>query len=142
MTESQPKLPQTRSRLAANGTAANPDRARRRALPRLEGRSRSPGDASRALRDDERDEAEQMLRDDGPVVGEVAARQFDRISLRQIPRQLMVVSLIVVARIVLALLVGGIGLLVEGMFWLVVIAAVLLVAGAIAEAIGRGRAAL
>jgi hypothetical protein len=83
-----------------------------------------------------------MLRDDGPVVGEVAARQFDRISLRQIPRQLMVVSLIVVARIVLALLVGGIGLLVEGMFWLVVIAAVLLVAGAIAEAIGRGRAAL
>lgn len=46
---------------------------------------------------------------------------------------------IVVALILLALLVGGIGLLVEGLVWLLIIAAVLFVLGGVFGFRGRGR---
>jgi hypothetical protein len=45
---------------------------------------------------------------------------------------------LVLLLIILALLVGGVGLLIEGLFWLVIIALVLLVASAIAGFMGRG----
>ncbi|HSK21718.1 MAG TPA: hypothetical protein VK906_01010 [Egicoccus sp.] len=52
---------------------------------------------------------------------------------------------IVLLLIILALVFGGIGLLVEGLFWLLVIGAVLLVAGAVMgftkSRSGRGSAA-
>ncbi len=48
-------------------------------------------------------------------------------------------SVLVIALIVLALVVGGVGLLVEGLIWLLIIAAVLFVAGAVAGMFGRGR---
>ena len=43
----------------------------------------------------------------------------------------------VVILIILALLAGGIGLLVEGLFWLVVIAGVLFLAGVVAGFVNR-----
>lgn len=46
---------------------------------------------------------------------------------------------IIVVLIILALIFGGIGFLIEGLLWLLVIAAVLLVAGAIAGARFRSR---
>lgn len=44
---------------------------------------------------------------------------------------------LVIILIVLALIFGGIGLLVEGLMWLLIISVVLLVAGAISGARGR-----
>ncbi len=44
---------------------------------------------------------------------------------------------VVVVLVILALLLGGVGLLVEGMLWLLVIAAVLVVAGAVLGAMRR-----
>ena len=44
---------------------------------------------------------------------------------------------LVVILIILALLAGGIGLLVEGLFWLVVIAGVLFLAGVVAGFVNR-----
>lgn len=46
---------------------------------------------------------------------------------------------IVIALVLLALIFGGIGLLVEGLLWLLVIAAVLVVLGAVFGFRGRGR---
>ena len=46
---------------------------------------------------------------------------------------------IVIALLLLALIFGGIGLLVEGLFWLLIIALVLVVAGAVFGFRGRGR---
>jgi hypothetical protein len=40
--------------------------------------------------------------------------------------------------LILALVFGGIGLLVEGLFWLLIIALVLLIAGAVTGFRGRG----
>jgi hypothetical protein len=51
-------------------------------------------------------------------------------------------SALVIALIVLAVLVGGAGLLIEGLMWLLVIAAVLFVAGAVAGMFGRGRSSI
>jgi hypothetical protein len=51
-------------------------------------------------------------------------------------------SALVIALIVLAVLVGGAGLLVEGLMWLLIIAAVLFVAGAVAGMFGRGRSSV
>ena len=48
---------------------------------------------------------------------------------------------LVVLLLVLALLVGGIGLLVKGLTWLLIIALVLFVVGAVTGFAGRGRAA-
>lgn len=45
---------------------------------------------------------------------------------------------IVLALVILALVFGGIGLLVEGLFWLLVIGAVLLVVGAVMGFKSRG----
>lgn len=39
---------------------------------------------------------------------------------------------LVIALIILALIVGGIGLLVEGLFWLLIIAGILFLAGVVA----------
>jgi hypothetical protein len=47
---------------------------------------------------------------------------------------------IVVLLLILALLFGGVGLLVEGLLWLLVIAAVLVVVGAVFGFRGRGTA--
>lgn len=47
--------------------------------------------------------------------------------------------ILAVVLIVLALILGGVGLLVEGLKWALVVALVLLVAGVIAGALGRGR---
>jgi hypothetical protein len=44
-----------------------------------------------------------------------------------------------VVLVVLALILGGVGLLVEGLKWALIIALVLLVAGVITGALGRGR---
>jgi hypothetical protein len=44
---------------------------------------------------------------------------------------------LVILLIILALVFGGIGLLVEGLMWLLIIAVVLLVAGAVTGARGR-----
>ena len=44
---------------------------------------------------------------------------------------------LVVILIILALLAGGIGLLVEGLFWLVVIAGILFLAGVVAGFVNR-----
>lgn len=46
---------------------------------------------------------------------------------------------IVIALLLLALIFGGIGLLVEGLFWLLIIAVVLMVVGAVFGFRGRGR---
>lgn len=46
---------------------------------------------------------------------------------------------IVIALLLLALIFGGIGLLVEGLFWLLIIALVLVVVGAVFGFRGRGR---
>ena len=46
---------------------------------------------------------------------------------------------LVVLLLILALLVGGVGLFVEGLKWLLIIAVVLLVVGAIAGSRGRAR---
>jgi len=46
---------------------------------------------------------------------------------------------IVILLIVLALVFGGIGLLVEGLFWLLIIGLVLLVVGAVMGGKARGR---
>ena len=48
-------------------------------------------------------------------------------------------SLLVIALIVLALLAGGIGLLVEGLKWLLIIAVVLILAGVISAALRGGK---
>lgn len=48
---------------------------------------------------------------------------------------------IAVLLLVLALVFGGIGLLVEGLFWLLIIALVLLIAGAVTGFRGRGAGA-
>jgi hypothetical protein len=48
-----------------------------------------------------------------------------------------VAVVLVVILIILALLAGGIGLLVEGLFWLVVIAGVLFLAGVVAGFVNR-----
>ncbi|WP_169786763.1 hypothetical protein [Nitriliruptor alkaliphilus] len=45
---------------------------------------------------------------------------------------------IVVLLIILALVFGGIGLLVEGLFWLLIISVALVVAGGVMGARGRG----
>ena len=47
---------------------------------------------------------------------------------------------IVIILIILALIFGGIGLLVEGLFWLLIISLVLLVAGAVTGSRARGKA--
>jgi hypothetical protein len=47
---------------------------------------------------------------------------------------------LIVVLLILALIFGGIGLLVEGLFWLLIIGAVLLVASLIAGIFTRGRA--
>jgi hypothetical protein len=47
---------------------------------------------------------------------------------------------IVIVLLILALIFGGIGLLVEGLMWLLIIAVVLAVAGAIVGGRGRSRA--
>ncbi|MCC5953127.1 MAG: hypothetical protein JJU45_13630 [Acidimicrobiia bacterium] len=49
---------------------------------------------------------------------------------------------IVVLLIVLALLLGGVGLLVEGMIWLAIIAAAVFVAGILLGVMRRGAAAV
>lgn len=46
-------------------------------------------------------------------------------------------SAIVIAIIIVALLVGGLGLLIEGLFWLLVISVVLLAVGAFMAMTGR-----
>lgn len=46
---------------------------------------------------------------------------------------------IVIVLVLLALLVGGIGLLVEGLIWLLIISAVLFVLGGVFGFRGRGR---
>ena len=56
----------------------------------------------------------------------------------QTRRQGGTVTLLIVL-IVLALIFGGIGLLVEGMMWLLIIAGVLFVAGLLSRSFGRGR---
>ena len=48
---------------------------------------------------------------------------------------------LVVLLLVLALLFGGLGLFVEGLKWLLIIALVLFVAGALSGYMGRGRGA-
>ncbi|CAN5392354.1 hypothetical protein BH23ACT9_BH23ACT9_22860 [soil metagenome] len=45
---------------------------------------------------------------------------------------------LVILLIVLAIIFGGVGLLVEGLLWVLIIAAVLLVAGVLTGARGRG----
>ena len=47
---------------------------------------------------------------------------------------------LVIVLVVLALIFGGIGLLVEAATWALIIAAVLVVAGILAGILGRGRA--
>jgi hypothetical protein len=47
---------------------------------------------------------------------------------------------LVVLLLLLALLVGGVGLFVKGLTWLLIIALVLLVVSAISGLVGRGRA--
>jgi uncharacterized membrane protein len=49
---------------------------------------------------------------------------------------------LVIALVILALIFGGIGLFVEAATWALIIAAVLIVAGAIAGFFGRGRSAV
>lgn len=46
---------------------------------------------------------------------------------------------LVVALLILALIFGGLGLFVEGLFWLLIIGLVLLVASALTGYMGRGR---
>ncbi len=48
--------------------------------------------------------------------------------------------MLIIAIIVLAIIFGGIGLLVEAAFWALIIAVVLLVVGAVVGFGGRGRA--
>lgn len=45
---------------------------------------------------------------------------------------------IIILLVILALIFGGIGLLVEGLFWLLIIGVVLLVVGAVLGMRGRG----
>jgi hypothetical protein len=47
---------------------------------------------------------------------------------------------ILLVLLVLALIFGGIGLLVEGLMWLLIIAAALVVAGVVMGVLNRGRA--
>lgn len=47
---------------------------------------------------------------------------------------------VVVVLVLLALLVGGIGLFVEALKWMLILALVLLVAGVVMGVMGRGRA--
>lgn len=46
---------------------------------------------------------------------------------------------LVILLIILAVIFGGVGLLIEGLQWALIIALVLLVAGAISGFVGRGR---
>lgn len=46
---------------------------------------------------------------------------------------------LVVLLLILALIIGGVGLLVTGLKWLLIIALVLLVASAVSGMLGRGR---
>jgi hypothetical protein len=48
------------------------------------------------------------------------------------------VTTIIVILLLLALLFGGIGVFVEGLLWLLIIAAALIVASFVAGAVGRG----
>ena len=48
-------------------------------------------------------------------------------------------STLVIVLLLLALLVGGLGLFVEGLKWLLIIALVLIVASALSGFVGRGR---
>ncbi|HUG83175.1 MAG TPA: hypothetical protein VMM13_01355 [Euzebya sp.] len=48
---------------------------------------------------------------------------------------------LVILLIVLAVIFGGVGLLIEGLQWALIIALILLVAGAISGFMGRGRSA-
>ena len=48
---------------------------------------------------------------------------------------------LIIALVVLALLVGGVGLVVEGLMWLLIIAGALVVASIVMGFLGRGRGA-
>jgi hypothetical protein len=46
---------------------------------------------------------------------------------------------IIAVLLILALLIGGVGLLVEGLMWMLIIAGALVVAGLVMGMLGRGR---
>jgi hypothetical protein len=58
-----------------------------------------------------------------------------------VPREGISTMTLVIIVLLLALLLGGVGLLVEGLFWLLIIAGILLVASFVIGAMNRGKSA-